>query len=284
MPRIKRCDERRDDANGNTANGSPCRYQACRLQGNGEHKRHLSITTLKKTEGPAWTLEASGPSVEELRHVLERFTETRKTLAESGSAPEISPADALEAMLMAEGFTIERLPAGDHQLNFQIDLQTGRIVGTHEAMHPLASADDEVGRRVFEAIAGGLSKFGDELADEIEKRLAENDANGAVPAIKHGLDNGLFGLRLSQRLLNALKRIDVSGLSAQDRRHVRDSRLLPRSSSDNSTLPVSKLTAYLWKTTGHSIPDKSLHSEWRRRSGLWREVIEKLRSQPCEIC
>jgi hypothetical protein len=33
-------------------------------------------------------------------------------------------------------------------------------------------------------IAGGLSKFGDELADEIEKRLAENDVIGTVAAIK----------------------------------------------------------------------------------------------------
>jgi tetratricopeptide (TPR) repeat protein len=129
-------------------------------------------------------------------------------------------------MLAANDFIVERLPAGDHQLTFQIDLQTGKVVGTHEAMHPLANVDDGLGRSVFEAIAVGLSKFGDELADEIEKRLPDNDVSGAVAAIKHGLDNGLFGLRLSHRLLDALKRIDVSGLSALDRRHVRDSRLI----------------------------------------------------------
>jgi tetratricopeptide (TPR) repeat protein len=205
---------------------APVAIRLAVFRGTGEQRRHLSIITLKKAEGPEWTLDASGPSAEELRPVLERFTEARRTLAESGAAPEISPADALDAMLTAEDFTVERLPDGDHQLNFQIDLQTGKVVGTHETLHPLASADDGVVRRVFEAIAVGLSKFGDELADEIEQRLAENDVNGAVAAIKHGLDTGLFGLKLSNRLLETLSKIDISGLSAPDRRHVRDSRLI----------------------------------------------------------
>ncbi|MGH9563194.1 MAG: hypothetical protein ACRD3S_17205, partial [Terracidiphilus sp.] len=206
---------------------APVAIRLAVFEGTGEQKRHLSIITLKKAEGTTWNLEASGPSGEELLPLLERFAEARRTLAEGGAAPpETSPADALTAMLTADGFTSERLPDGDHQLNFQIDLQTGKIVGTHEAMHPLANAEDGIGRRVFEAIAGGLSKFGDELADEIEKGLAENDVSGAVNAIKHGLDNGLFGLRLSQRLLDALSRIDISGLSAPERRHVRDSRLI----------------------------------------------------------
>jgi tetratricopeptide (TPR) repeat protein len=190
-------------------------------------RKHLSTVTLRKAEGVSWTLEATGPAADEVLPALERFTEARRALAAADAAPpETSPADALTAMLTTDNFIVERLPAGDHQLNFQIDLQTGKVVGTHEAMHPLANAEDGVGRKVFEAIAGGLSKFGDELADEIEKRLAENDVNGAATAIKHGLDNGLFGLKLSKRLLEALLKIDVTGLAAPERRHVRDSRLI----------------------------------------------------------
>jgi tetratricopeptide (TPR) repeat protein len=71
-----------------------------------------------------------------------------------------------------------------------------------------------------------LSKFADELADEIDKGLAENDVSSAVAAIKRGLDQGLFGLSLNKRSLDALTRIDVSGLSVSDKRHVRDGRLI----------------------------------------------------------
>lgn len=193
----------------------------------GGQKRYLSTVTLKKAEGIAWGLEATGPSAEQLRPVLERFTETRRSLAENSLAhPNTSPVDALADMLTADGFTVERLPAGDHQINIQIDLKTGKIVGTHAVMHAFAASNDGIGRRVFEAIAGGLSKFADELADEIDKQLAENDVNGAVVVIKRGLDQGLFGLPLSKHLLNAITRVDVSGLSVPDRRRVRDGRLI----------------------------------------------------------
>ena len=94
-----------------------------------------------------------------------------------------SPADALAQFLTSEGYSVERLPDGDHQVQFQIDLKTGSVVGTHTPMHELASQDD-IGRRVFEAIAGGLSKFADELADEIDKRMAGGDNEGIAAEVK----------------------------------------------------------------------------------------------------
>lgn len=206
---------------------TPAAVRLAVSKGAGAQKQHLSTVTLTKAEGVAWTLEATGPSTEQLSPVLERFTELRRSLAGSdGAPPQTSPAEALADMLTAEGFTVERLPAGDHQINIQIDLKTGKVVGTHAAMHALADSGDGIGRKVFEAIAGGLSKVTDELADEIDKRLAENDVGGTVAEIKRGLDQGLFGLPLNARLLETLRRIDVSSLSVPDRRLVRDSRLL----------------------------------------------------------
>ncbi len=206
---------------------APASVRLAVFKGTGEEKRHLSTVTLKKAEGVAWTLEATGPSAEELRTLLERFTEARRSLAKDAAAPPTnSPADALADMLTADGFTVERFPAADHQINIQIDLKTGKVVGTHVATHALGAFDEGMGRRVFEAIEGGLSKFADELADVIDERLAEHDVNGAVVEIKRGLDQGLFGLRVSKRLLDALTRIDVSGLAAPDRRYVRDGRLI----------------------------------------------------------
>ena len=54
-------------------------------------------------------------------------------------------------------------------------------------MHELAPQDD-IGRRVFEAIAASLSKVADELSDEIDKRLACGDNEGAAAEVKRGLD------------------------------------------------------------------------------------------------
>jgi hypothetical protein len=204
------------------------------FEGTAEQRQHLSTVTLKKEEGLAWKLEATGPSAERSRPVFERFTETRRSLAESAAAPPItSPADALTDMLVADGFTVERLPAGDHQINLQIDLQTGKVLGTHAPLHALAALDDGIGRRVFEAISGGLSKFADELAEEIENRLADDDMHGAFVAFNRASDQGLFGLALSERLLGALMRIDVSGLPAPDKRNLREGRLIAAQQVEN---------------------------------------------------
>jgi tetratricopeptide (TPR) repeat protein len=201
-----------------TEGASPPRLAVFKMDG--EQKQHLATLTLTRGDGSAWTMQASGPSAEGLAPLLHRFSETRR----EGAAA--SPADALAEMLTSEGFVVEKLPAGDHQVNLQIDLKTGTVIGTHGAMHPLAAVDDDLGRRVFEAIAGGLGKAADEVADEIDKRLAEGDIQGAAAEVKLGLDRGLFGLRLSGRLLDALMRIDVSALSPAERRSVRDGRLV----------------------------------------------------------
>jgi tetratricopeptide (TPR) repeat protein len=206
---------------------APASIRLAVFSGTGEARRHLSTVTLKKAEGVAWSLEAMGPSADQLRTVFERFAAARRSLATDATAlPTEAPAEALADMLTADGFTVERLPAGDHQINIQIDLRTGKVVGTQAAMHALAASGEDMGRRVFESIGGGLSKFADELANEVDKRLAQNDVNGTVIAIKRGLDQGLFGLPLSKRLLDSLTRIDVSGLSGPNKRHVRDGRLI----------------------------------------------------------
>ena len=80
---------------------------------------------------------------------------------------------------------VETLPAGDHQLNFQIDLNSGLVVGTHAAMHSLVATDDPLGRKLFDAIATSFNKAADELADEIDRQLAStNNVKAAIEAVK----------------------------------------------------------------------------------------------------
>ena len=196
----------------------------------GEEKNHLSTITLSKMEDGKWNLQAGGPSdasVEQIRPLLERFAESRQVLAANDAKPpESSAPDALTDMLTAEGFVVEKLPDGDHQINFQIDLKTGKAVGTHAAMHPLAASDDGLGRRVFDAITTGLGKFADELADEIDDQIAKGNVDGALVAIKREAERGLFSLEPSERLLESLMRFDLLGLPASDESIVRECRLL----------------------------------------------------------
>jgi len=128
-------------------------------------------------------------------------------------------------MLRAEGLVVEKLPSGDHQVSFQIDLNTGTVVGTHTALHPLAAADDLIARRVFEAITSGFSKAADDLAKEINTEIENGNAEAAMAAIKREAERGLFTLRPTKRLLDGLMRIDASGLSDEDRRLIRHYRL-----------------------------------------------------------
>jgi hypothetical protein len=197
----------------------------------GEEKSHLATITLSKDGGSSWTLQAAGPSdasIEKLRPVLDRFAdEGRAAVSDINRPRATSPTDALADLLTAEGFIVEDLPAGDHQISFQVDLNDGLVVGTHAPMHPLAaSSDDGVGRRVFEAIASSFNIASDELADEIDKQIANNNTEEALLAIKREADHGLFSVRPNERLLNSLVRIDISGLQAPDKRLLRDCRLI----------------------------------------------------------
>jgi tetratricopeptide (TPR) repeat protein len=192
-------------------------------------KIHLATVTLTKNKDIAWTLQANGTSEECMKKVwpvLERFVDHRKALRPNAAEPpEKDAPEALADMMSAEGFVVEWLPNGDHQVSFQIDLNSGTVVGTHAAMHPLAALDDGLGRRVFEAFANGFSKAASDLAEEIDTKLAQDKVEQAVTAIKREMDHGLLGLRPTKRLIESLMRIEVSGLSGPDRRLVRDCRL-----------------------------------------------------------
>ena len=262
---------------GNEAS-TPIRLAVFKISG--ERKEHLATLTLKKSDADAWTIEAGGPSVEGLAPLLRQFSETPR------AGPSASPADALSELLTSEGFSVERLPAGDHQIEIQFDLRTGKIVGTHAPLHELAPQDD-LGRRVFEAIAGSLSKFADELADEIDKRLGGGDNEGIAAEVKRGLDQGLFGLKLTQRLMDALMRVDVSKLSRADKRYVRDGRLVTAQQLQQFDVAGIEADSIISEDTGTLTPQQIAALKMtsalgalrrgRRETALmtWRELLKE---------
>jgi tetratricopeptide (TPR) repeat protein len=237
---------------------SPVRLAVFELRGS--ERSHLGTITLSKGEGSTWNLQAGGPSdasVEKLRPFLARFAEERRIEAnENKGQPAISPAMALADLLAGEGFLVEELPAGDHQVSFQIDLNDGLVIGTHAAMHALAASGDPIGRRVFEAIAGSLGNAAKELADEIDRHLASDNRREAVLAIEREVERGLFSLRPNESLMNALMRLDVSDLPPDDKRMVRECRLVVAQRLDRFDLAGLEADAILKEDSGTNSPEQ----------------------------
>jgi tetratricopeptide (TPR) repeat protein len=212
----------------------------------GEEKSHLATLTFSNGDDSKWSAQGAGSSdsaIARVRPTIDRFAESRRTSV-GGAA---TPPDwrTLADMLTEDGLIVEELPAGDYQISIQIDLNSGAVVGTQDAMHPFVASDNPLGRKVVEAIANGFSKASDVLADEIDKQTANNNVEEAVLAIKREADQGPFALRPNDRLLSALARIDVSSLSAPDRRLVRDCRLLVAQRLDRFDIAGSDADALL---------------------------------------
>jgi tetratricopeptide (TPR) repeat protein len=204
------------------------------FEGTEAEKTHLSILALKKGEDGNWTLNIGGPDIERMKPYIERFRDERRKLAKNGVPVDRALlSKALTGLLTSEGFIVEELPAADHQINFQLDQQTGKMVGTHTALHPLAAANADAARNTFEAIARSLGNFANQTADEIAKLLAAGDTDGAASVVKRDAERGLLALPASDRLLSALLQIDVAKLSATQRFSVREARYLTASRFGN---------------------------------------------------
>jgi tetratricopeptide (TPR) repeat protein len=134
-------------------------------------------------------------------------------------------AEALAEKFRQARYEVETLPPGDYQLNLQLDLTSGEVIGTQQAMHPLAAPDNPLARNIVEAIAKGFRQAGDDLAEKITGFLASGGQDAAVEAVKDGRQTGVFAFPPSAKLLDALMAINVAGLASEDRRFIRELRM-----------------------------------------------------------
>jgi hypothetical protein len=131
----------------------------------------------------------------------------------------------LTSELQGAGFGVEDISAGDYQLNFEIGTYSGFQVGEQQGLHNFSAPDDQLARKIAEAMAGALEKIPNDLAREINAAIATNDSNQIMAALKNGKDSGSFGVRPTPALLDALVSIDLTALNQPDRRLVRECRL-----------------------------------------------------------
>lgn len=192
-------------------------------------KTHLGIVSATQGAGNTWSLHCSGKSdasVEKLRSVVEPYATAQRALRDPDAPPSGPDLEKLATAFRGAGYSVEELPLGDHQLSFQLDLARGNIIGTHAPLHSLATPDEALSRHLFEGIAETFTRECDDLAQEINLLLDVNNSPAAIAATRSAADKGIFSLPPSKHVLNALLRFDVRTLADDDRRFIRENRLL----------------------------------------------------------
>lgn len=132
----------------------------------------------------------------------------------------------LKAQLVTLGHDVQDLPAADHQVNFQIDMSTGRVVGVTKDLHPSARDGTDIAQRILQGISSLFKEMPTRCAREIRAALTSGSVEDALSAARKHDGEGVFRFPASNDLLDALLEINVSRLSPADRRFIRERRLL----------------------------------------------------------
>jgi tetratricopeptide (TPR) repeat protein len=170
----------------------------------------------------------SEESVAKVREIVERFSSEEKARPVSqdhGTETSTRKWVGLSEALKAEGFGIEDISSGDYQINIEIDLQSGFLVGAQDGLHTFAPPNNPLARNIAAAVADAMRKIPDDLAQSIKQAVASNDTNSILAAIRKGRDSGAFGMRPTRELLDSLFSFDIAAFQDTDRRLVRECRL-----------------------------------------------------------
>jgi|GEM_PF-1080541 tetratricopeptide (TPR) repeat protein len=201
------------------------------LESDSAQKSVICRLDLTRTLPDLWQIQiqGDGSKVIEIRRLIEAYPvigETAPNEPEAVADLQLKRWEDLLDVLRANGFEVETLPESDHRFTMSVDLSSGRLLSSVDAMHEFAGANDVMAKGIAEAIAKTFTEPADTLARQIEESLSQGDVNGAVRAIMDARDKGMLAFPPSQALLKAVTAIDVTDLNQTDRRLVRDARLV----------------------------------------------------------
>lgn len=166
-------------------------------------------------------LSESDASVTQIRELLER-----NRTGGSGQPRQSTTAEEalekgrkkLQQLLTDNGYEVEVLPAGDHNLSFVMDMRTGAMVGTHERLHDAVASDsDNIARRIFDSIAEKFKAVPNELAARISSACISGSHAEAIGLVCEAYESGHAGLPATEVLVEALQLIDLA-LATDDQR------------------------------------------------------------------
>ena len=168
-----------------------------------------------------------------LLSALKEAIEAAKNAVKDNGAPEV-PGDektdrvwsGLKDLLIAAGHNVLDLPPADQQITFQIDLMTGRTVGTTTALHPRVRGGTDIARNILQSVRNSLREMPTQCAREVRAALTNGNLEDAVSALRKYDGQGVFHFPPTLDLFDALFDVDVSQLSSADRRFIRERKLL----------------------------------------------------------
>ncbi|MCW2273037.1 hypothetical protein GJ654_02900 [Rhodoblastus acidophilus] len=117
--------------------------------------------------------------------------------------------------LEARGLGVDRLPAADVELKFEIDLRSGVLVGRSQALHPFAKADDAITRGVREAISKAFDPAVETLLKALKVQISAGEHAEAARLITENENAHLAILSRHNGLLDTICQIDRSKLTQE---------------------------------------------------------------------
>lgn len=127
---------------------------------------------------------------------------------------------AIIATLQDSGVVVTELPPEDHRVTVTVNTQTGRQVAAYEPLHPFATPDEDLAKRITKVVTETLAAGATELTKRIRTLLQEGDHTGAATAVCEAQAKGVFALPLNAELLDSLAAIDHRVLPPEERRVV----------------------------------------------------------------
>ena len=131
-------------------------------------------------------------------------------------------ANHISEMAQAGGYTLEALPDGDFTFDLYLDTKSGRMISSQSALHPHASAPERMAHDMHSALAGMFEGIPTKIANAINAAVAMGDYQKAAAELEVAATEGKLYLPPNEQLLDAIKTIDLSGLSNEQVRGVRE--------------------------------------------------------------
>ena len=160
-----------------------------------------------------WELSGDGTDTDVLRRCLAELVEPE--VSENDERRLEAVAALIRAAVEANGFKIDRLPEGDLQIEFAVDLPSGRTYGKQKALHGFAHLTEDIGRNIQKAIQQAFNQPAEMHAAAILTALGEGNHQEAARLVL-GQEDALILFSGSRSLLDAICAINQEGLEHDD--------------------------------------------------------------------
>ncbi len=122
--------------------------------------------------------------------------------------------DLVEEKLRERGYRLEEMPTADRQVAMSIDLGSGRVVGEEHLLHHYLGVQNDLGRRIVEAMAMALNPSFEEAAGELASLVSSGEHASAVARLIEIQTSSMTNPK-SAELLTIARSISVAGLTGE---------------------------------------------------------------------